>query len=326
MRDREREAKEREAESKRKKKAERQKKKEKTRGKKNLTRKKDRTQTDRSLGNRRSRRRKRDTGTKYSDSFLPGNFWMYDQSLLLTKRGTFAFPAVLSSAGDTGCLSACLPLPRPPHQDDHLPLPSPLKKSSPPSNCLGAMLALKPAWALTAHPAVSLPSPMSDCDTAVTALPQVPSCARLLPLCWADVDGLWILPTSAERTGSWQNGSLSCARQSRKWWRSLPGAQGWGSELSRYTRLKVSGRRGQHWWTGSKWSGPVASLQGCRPNQKAELVALIQALQMADGTSILIAGMLLPSPIYMEQYTDKKNCWHLWKFWASRRPHICQRR
>ena len=49
---------------------------------------------------------KRDTGTEYSDSFLPGHFGMYDQSLLLTKRGTFAFPAVLSSAGDAGCLSA----------------------------------------------------------------------------------------------------------------------------------------------------------------------------------------------------------------------------
>lgn len=41
-----------------------------------------------------------------NDSFLPGHPWMYDQSLLLTKQGTFAFPAVLSSAGDTGCLSA----------------------------------------------------------------------------------------------------------------------------------------------------------------------------------------------------------------------------
>lgn len=112
--------------------------------------------------------------------------------------------------------AACLPLPRPPHQNDHLPLPSPLKKSSPPSNCLGAVLALKPAWALTAHPTVLLPSPMSDCDTAVTMLPQVPSCVRLLLLCWADVDGLWILPASTERTGGWQNGSLSCARQSRK--------------------------------------------------------------------------------------------------------------
>ncbi|XP_075807440.1 protein Wnt-6 isoform X1 [Microtus pennsylvanicus] len=40
----------------------------------------------------------------------------------------------------------------------------------------------------------------------------------------------WILPASAGRPGGWQDGRLSCARQSRKWWQRLPGAQGWGSE------------------------------------------------------------------------------------------------
>ena len=104
----------------------------------------------------------RDTGTEYSMLKQPLNKLdtlqtmnleitrsslvtrMYDQSLLLTKQETFVFPAVLSSAGGQ---AVCLPLPRPPHQDDHLPLPSqsPLKKSSPPNKGLGAALALKPA-------------------------------------------------------------------------------------------------------------------------------------------------------------------------------------
>ena len=163
-------------------------------------------------------------------------------------------------------------------EDDHLPLPSPPKKSSPPSNCLGAALALKPAWALAAHPAASLPSPTSDCTRALTMLLQVPSGTGLLFLCPAHVDELQILPASTERTGIWQNGRLSCARQSWKWWWSLPGAQGWGSKPSRYTRLKVSGRQEQQWLTGSKWSGPVASLKGCWPAQKAEPMTLTQAL------------------------------------------------
>lgn len=45
-------------------------------------------------------------------------------------------------------------------------------------------------------------------------LPQVPSCIGLLLLCPAHVDGLWIMPASAERSGGWQNGRLSSARQS----------------------------------------------------------------------------------------------------------------
>lgn len=125
-----------------------------------------------------------------------GHLWMYDQSLLLTKTKDFCF-SCCSQFFRRSRLLVCVCIRNALlTKADHLPLPSPLEKSSPPSNCLGAMIALKPAWALAAHHAVS---PMSDCDRALTVLPQVPSFTGLLLLCLAHIDEL---SASAERTSA----------------------------------------------------------------------------------------------------------------------------
>lgn len=47
------------------------------------------------------------------------------------------------------------------------------------------------------------------------------------------------------------------------------------------------------------WASRLPS--GMSAHKKAELVALIQAQRMAEGTSTLAAGMLLPPPIYRQR-------------------------
>jgi hypothetical protein len=69
-----------------------------------------------------------------------------------------------------------------------------------------------------------------------------------------------------------------------------------GTRMAVTSWLKESKRRGQQWWTGSKWSGPAASLKECWP-RKSNLWLWYKLYEWQRGSLsafTLTAGMLLP--------------------------------